>query len=50
MSVPHVIEQAAQAEAPQRPGVAMAVIMTGALTAADSIDTPISTHRYELEI
>jgi hypothetical protein len=37
VSVPHVTEQAAQAEAPQRRGVAMAVIMTSVLmTAADT--------------
>jgi hypothetical protein len=49
VSVPRVTQPAAPAQAPQRTGVAMAVIMTGVLmTAVDSIDTPVSTHRYEL--
>jgi hypothetical protein len=44
-----VTQPPAQVQARQRIGAAMAVIMTGVLmTAVDSIDTPISTHRYEL--
>ena len=45
MSVPRVTQQHAQAQAPERTGVAMAVIMTGVLmTAVDTLVGSTSLH------